>query len=530
MMNKKITAFVLAFLISVMTFSGLTSCKKDPAKGSSQLSSGDIGDISNESNGLEDVFSDETGTGEDESPVASADGEKPAGSTSSSSKNSGQSTPVASKPANVVTELPSHSYPNTPGETSTKKLPNFISQLPASSTITFLCSAEYGDDAKAMMEAFKTKTGKELIFKYDVVEWSKMQNILATRVKSNNAPDLFIYDGCVTPYLAAKSDEYFYKISDYINMNDALWKDMQGISLLGFGKNNTQYAVATSAPNVTQMVLYNKTLFEDAELEDPMDLYNKGKWTWDAFYEATKELTVDKNHDGTPEVLVASMPDYSFAMFCQSTGNDFATFNNDGTLKSDLKNPNFQRAAAMINKIGKISLDAESWNYTTRFSQNKIGMVIAGPWTTTSGALNKMKKDGKIGFVPLPKDPQSDKYYMQGSVNFSFIPKGAKNAKATAAWLYWQRSMEKNPNPAMEKKNLAISKEKWGWTEAEYNLVYKELKKNINFIIAYADRVPDFDKQAYLWGMPFKESWTQTLNQVEPSFNKAINAFNKSLK
>ena len=264
MMNKKITAFVLAFLISVMTFSGLTSCKKDPAKCSSQLSSGDIGDISNESNGLEDVFSDETGTGEDESPVASADGEKPAGSTSSSSKNSGQSTPVASKPANVVTELPSHSYPNTPGETSTKKLPNFISQLPASSTITFLCSAEYGDDAKAMMEAFKTKTGKELIFKYDVVEWSKMQNILATRVKSNNAPDLFIYDGCVTPYLAAKSDEYFYKISDYINMNDALWKDMQGISLLGFGKNNTQYAVATSAPNVTQMVLYNKTLFEDA--------------------------------------------------------------------------------------------------------------------------------------------------------------------------------------------------------------------------------------------------------------------------
>lgn len=82
----------------------------------------------------------------------------------------------------------------------------------------------------------------------------------------------------------------------------------------------------------------------------------------------------------------------------------------------------------------------------------------------------------------------------------------------------------------MQKKNLTDAKEKWGWTEAEYNLVYKDLQKKVEFIIPYADRVPDFDKQAYLWGMPFKESWTQTLNQVEPSFNKAINAFNKSLK
>lgn len=523
-MNKKIVSFVLAFLIAVMAGAGLTSCSKDPAVESSQIASDVISD---------DLTAElESGMNEETESIVDT-GSQATQNTTSTNKPSGNTSnggATASKPENVVTELPGHTYPDTPGETSTKKLPDFINELPASSTIKFLCSAEYGDDAKAMIEAFKTKTGKELKFQYEVVEWSKMQNILATRVKSNNAPDLFTIDGCVAPFLAAKSDEYFEKISAYINMNDALWKDVQGISLLGFGKNNTQYAVASSAPNVTNMIVYNKTMFEDAELDDPMELFKQGKWNWDTFYEAVEELSEDKDRDGNPEILGVSTPDYVFGMFCNSTGKDFANFKNDGTLVSNLKDANFQRAAALVNKIGKISWDTESWNYTTRFAQNKIGMVVANPWVTISGPLNKMMKEDKIGFAPFPKDPNSDKYYMQGSVTFSFIPKGAKNAKATAAWLYWQRYMEKNPNPALEKKSLNDAKEKWGWTEEEYNLVYKDLKNQVEFIISCADRVPDFDKQAYLWGMPFKESWTQTLNQVEPSFNKAINAYNNSLK
>src|SRR5699024_12297398 len=38
-------------------------------------------------------------------------------------------------------------------------------------------------------------------------------------------------------------------------------------------------------------IFYNKTMFEQAGLEDPYELQQKGEWTWETFLDAARALT-----------------------------------------------------------------------------------------------------------------------------------------------------------------------------------------------------------------------------------------------
>ncbi|MDE0027475.1 MAG: sugar ABC transporter substrate-binding protein [Spirochaetaceae bacterium] len=54
--------------------------------------------------------------------------------------------------------------------------------------------------------------------------------------------------------------------------------------------------------NATAHILvYNKTMFEEAGLETPIEMYNRGAWTWSNAIEVAKQLTVDENGDGVPD-------------------------------------------------------------------------------------------------------------------------------------------------------------------------------------------------------------------------------------
>ena len=54
--------------------------------------------------------------------------------------------------------------------------------------------------------------------------------------------------------------------------------------------------------NATAHILvYNKTMFDEAGLETPIEMYNRGAWTWSNAIEVAKQLTVDEDGDGTPD-------------------------------------------------------------------------------------------------------------------------------------------------------------------------------------------------------------------------------------
>ena len=57
--------------------------------------------------------------------------------------------------------------------------------------------------------------------------------------------------------------------------------------------NNAENMVAATMP-----LAFNLQMVEDANLEDPRDLVERGEWTWEKFREYCKTLTKDTDGDG----------------------------------------------------------------------------------------------------------------------------------------------------------------------------------------------------------------------------------------
>ncbi len=78
-------------------------------------------------------------------------------------------------------------------------------------------------------------------------------------------------------------------ILDYIDLPD-------GSATLIYPKG------AEDAVSSTNPLAFNKQMLEEANLEDPRDLYERGEWTWDKFREYCQVLTRDTDGDGVTDV------------------------------------------------------------------------------------------------------------------------------------------------------------------------------------------------------------------------------------
>lgn len=71
------------------------------------------------------------------------------------------------------------------------------------------------------------------------------------------------------------------------------------------------------------------------------------------------------------------------------------------------------------------------------FAQSKLAMGAFPLWYRTF--FKDLLADEAVAFVPNPKDPDSDAYYIQEQFGGYYIPTGAKTPEGAAAWLCCQR-------------------------------------------------------------------------------------------
>lgn len=472
---------------------------------------------------------------------SSADAVDPAGeSSASSAEDSTASTtkkPGGNKPsATAATTL--NNIPTTDeakwgtkaGLTSVKKVPDWMKSI-KSGNLTLLGPTAYGEGNETqaylnMKTVFKALTGKELKITTKVVDWGRLRSTLQTMVVSNNGPDVFsIYNG-VGYYLRNKN--LTRDIRDYINMNDAAFKDLKDPSEVMFYKGQLTGFVTTGDLGTAGFV-YNKTLIDRAGLDDPWELYTAGKWTIAKFLEYVEELTVDQNHDGTAEVFGVSMaPEALFGM-ALSSGEDLVKFNADGSVSNNLRSATFTRWAKYAREITAMgSYDTESWTRGTRFAQGKVAFCQGNIWLQFQNAnILKMKKAGKVGWVPYPMDINQKVHWLSSENTVWFLPKNSKNPEGGAAYLYAMRYAELNPNAKLEKEEKAKYLNEYAFTEQEWQFIHNELKlpftvKPITFNWMH---IPDFSYTS-LWNV-FTTDWSTLVEEVYPSLQSALNAQNK---
>lgn len=270
---------------------------------------------------------------------------------------------------------------------------------------------------------------------------------LQQMVNADEAPDLFNYD--FLPSLITK--ELVQPVTKYIDLDSPLWVDIKE-SIERIRYKDDIYMVSP-LPGRYQVVWYNKEIFENAGVKTPKELLDEGNWTWDTFRSTALELTV-RGTDDTVTQWGAVLDNLD--TFVVSTGHHFVDLDN-GEATNNIKSEPIARAMNFyIDLFNTDQSTIVSSSGSDMFMQGKVAMLSGGLWIRTRFA--DMLKNDTIGFVPTPKDPQADKYYISEGLSGWYVPRGCDNPVGAAAYIASSRYLALD-SEAKEKDFQNLQKE-----------------------------------------------------------------------
>lgn len=301
-----------------------------------------------------------------------------------------------------------------------------------------------GQDAE-LVDLFETRYGGSIeqeICSSGVGYFEK----LGTLVASDLSPDIVRYEWMSFPH--GMSRNMYTPLDSYIDLDSELWSGMKDIADQ-FVYNGKHYYIPYKLTS-NFALNYNRVLLQEYGLEDPMDLYKKGEWTWSAFRDLiTKWCDADSTHVGYTGVSAMS--------FVSTTGTKLIDVT-DGDIINNLKNENVQRAMEFVEGLSKQGLTGEGYvDPGEAFVDGSLLFLGMEPtWTYGAACESLYKKavDYDMAFVPFPRDDKADKYYHAFDSFGYMVPSGAKNVKGAIDWITLNRTEVTDP------ENIAEAKEK----------------------------------------------------------------------
>lgn len=374
-----------------------------------------------------------------------------------------------------ATPTPSSEATPTPGEDVTEggKYLDFRHEsvdpkikLPAyqleSNKVTFLMSFEYTAPDPLKFDAPRDAYGIEIEpIRTGVDDYNTK---FFSLVMSDEAPDI----SHLGNDLAIISKGYLQPWDSYIDTTTALW---EGVAAnFESQRFNGGSHTLNIQPNRTEGVWYNKAIFSEYGLETPRELLEKGEWTWDTFRELAVKLTVDDDADGVPEIYGAAITNGLYLL--NSTGVELISLV-DGKISNNVRSADVARAIEFYSQLmieDSVLYDGDAKSF---FATGGIAMMWGGLWFRV--AFPDLIKAGNVDFIPFPKDPNADAYYMYDSFSFYSLSASAAHPNAAAAYVSGLRynTFVVDEEAVAEKEALSIDEqiEKYGWTnemDAQY--------------------------------------------------------------
>ena len=252
---------------------------------------------------------------------------------------------------------------------------------------------------------------------------------LQSMVLAENAPDLYkVRDGDVAGIMR---QGIFTDLTNLIDWDSRNWSDLKpyletvtyGGSILIAPEFNSNY-----------FIWYNKLIFSERGVEDPIELYDKGEWTLDKFDSICKRLTVRNN--GAVQL-------YGFGYDHTWMRQVFAMFDAQLSVKSGDGYVNTVGSDAVTDAISYLNEQINVSRVTCKqdkalpyFASGKLAMLWYGNWLSMSAPFAEMNLNGSIDFVPAPTNsrlnlgPRQD-FALAGHA----IPIGAKDVEAAVAFI-----------------------------------------------------------------------------------------------
>ena len=293
---------------------------------------------------------------------------------------------------------------------------------------------------------------KEVEDKYNVkiefvnLTWDGTQESINTSILAGT-PDCDIYEVDLSFGIPAALNGFATNLQDILPADSDIFNDQMVFSQVDIGKDDGVYLFQSNSAEMvlagTYMLAYNKQMLEEAGLEDPNALYERGEWTWDKWREYMLALTQDTDGDGVIDVYgFGSRYDYLVYNLTMSNGT--------GIAMSDTENLSSPEVAEVLDfiynmyNVDKVAnpWNADDWDYNQNcYMDGRVAFWCDAAW------ISNANDDASLGFdvvwCPWPIGPSGDeatnKFKNVSSGNAWMIPTGVDNPELVYNVFYdWQ--------------------------------------------------------------------------------------------
>lgn len=382
-----------------------------------------------------------------------------------------------------------------------------------------------GKNVPIDLAVFQERYGGKV--KYYPVTFEERYEKLAKYINSGEGIDFFS-GADMDAFPKGVLKDMFVPVDDYIDFNSPLWEEVKGVND-SFKWNDKHYMTAVSVNGNGCAVIYNKNTIAEAGFEDPCLLFERGEWNWNTFEKMLDEFVDNENQkygiDGW----------WFQEAFVQTTGTPAIAFEN-GKLVNNLDTPAMERVQNYLYRLsinGNVAIGSNDYGWTEHpeyIGEGKLLFYPCGLWKLYMSQDKWQTVFGEdAAFVPMPKDPVSDKYYIPAGMDSYVFVKNGDNPEGTAKYLDCKRYVLLNK----DLRNIADtqSKNDYGWSDEMIemkNTMDNMALANPHFNFsngASADIGEIIDKglRASSYGTP----WSETFNSIYPAVKTLIDEINK---
>lgn len=323
-----------------------------------------------------------------------------------------------------------------------------------------------GQPVSVALELFQTKFGGRIEHVYTTFD--ERYTKLTTMIQADMSPDMFSA-GDMDVFPKGALSGQFQPLDPYVDFNSALWAPMKEVNDL-FCSGGKHYVGAIDVESDCVM-FYNKKTIANNGLDDPAELFAKGEWDWEALW---KIMTAFCDRE---QEKFATDGWWFESAISVTTGYPYIG-SKDGEIVHNLDNGLIEKAQAYMLNMKNNDLPFPKgeygWTiYPKRIAEGKTlfypaGTYVLYPYNNIIQDFGNMED---VMFVPMPKCPDADNYYLPARVSGFALCKGAKNPEGVAAYL----------NCAMASRDSEVAKEigkrqafeEYKWTQEQWDMLEK---------------------------------------------------------
>jgi len=405
-LKRKPTILFVTFVFLLSSIFAFTACNRNQAtpsesditssgeSQSSQIDSSDSGSSDSENSGSEN--SDTTSSDMSSGPSS---GETGSDIESSNSESESEFVIIASPtPATTPTKAPGATATPTATATGQPAYDPYAS-IPANlkgTTVRVLLWYTPTQDGIKVYDNFTVKTGIKV--RYVVTTYDAYQTRLAAMVAARDGLDAVMMYAPFYPTFITRN--LLQPIEPYIDKKDTFW-DYNMMNQFKWGSD--YYGVSSKDGSDMGIIIYNKTMFDNAGRTTPRQLWNNGNWNWDTFLDAAKAMT---RKVGGVDIWGFNTP--KNANWMLSTGQDFVRYQNnpDKPIVHNLTNANVLKGWQFMVDLRNVHNVDNAGQSVADFIAGKVAMYGEQSWMMGSGPgnpLNSMTDEWDVVPWPSPK-------------------------------------------------------------------------------------------------------------------------------